>query len=469
MTTVMLRMPRLTLIVAAIAWVVFLGAGCGKSSRPKQGASVSVTATATAEPSAGAALEASGVAFDQAASYRLRFTIGPSVQNVVLQGDATYSAHTAVYAHTTFVGVEVAPDAVAAYLFLPPDLYLQLGDRSWLVQSPWNQGIRPGEEKDIGLRQPVIDFTDLASKVRQVEQRPDETVDGRRFKRLSGVIKLADVPGLAAAGAAGSASIDVWIAADTGLLGKVQIQTTGPDAFLAAIEYTDYNQPFVPPPAPENARPLRDAQFPDAPCTGAEVEPCLQAQQEVTGQGACPGAGRRVCLVPLGKISPDLVNYLVAYYRDHYSLDVAILTPAAIPAGLEEPLRQQVDAANLIEYMGKLFPDAYRDPQAVLIGITPIDLYDSTSHFRYLFGLKRTSSDPKAVVSAARMNPQFYSQPFDGQLYYARTAKLLSKYIGLLYYGLSASSDAQSPMFNAILGPDDIDRMTQPLPVAGAR
>jgi len=123
----------------------------------------------------------------------------------------------------------------------------------------------------------------------------------------------------------------------------------------------------------------------------------------------------------------------------------------------------------MIEYMGGLFPDVYADQNAVLIGLTPLDLYDSTSHFRYLFGIKRDVSDPRAVVSSFRMDPQFYGDAPDEALYFSRYRKLLTKYVGLLYYGLPTSLDPKSPMYDHILGPDDLDRMQEPLPVAAGR
>lgn len=145
---------------------------------------------------------------------------------------------------------------------------------------------------------------------------------------------------------------------------------------------------------------------------------------------------------------------------------MTVLKPAAIPVELEDPKRQQVAADRLIDYMGSLFPDAYADPQAVLIGLTPIDVYDGTSSFRYVFGVKGSPSDPKAVVSSSRMDPLFYSEPRNNDLFYTRTRKLVSKYIGLLYYLLPTSTDPTSPMYDHIGGPSDVDVMTEPLPVA---
>jgi predicted Zn-dependent protease len=141
------------------------------------------------------------------------------------------------------------------------------------------------------------------------------------------------------------------------------------------------------------------------------------------------------------------------------------LTPLAVPEEMAEPLRNQVDAASLIGYMGGAFPEAYADPQAVLIGLTPLDIYDSNSHFRYVFGLKGTYADPKAIVSTFRMDPMTYSEPADNDLLLSRSSKLLSKYVGLLYYGLSPSPDPRSPMYDSIMGPDDLDAMGDHLPV----
>ena len=68
-----------------------------------------------------------------------------------------------------------------------------------------------------------------------------------------------------------------------------------------------------------------------------------------------------------------------------------------------------------------------------------------------------------------RMSPEFYGEPANDQLFFSRMRKLVSKYIGLLYYGLPPSEDPASPMFDSILGPADLDAMTEPLPVADAR
>jgi hypothetical protein len=120
----------------------------------------------------------------------------------------------------------------------------------------------------------------------------------------------------------------------------------------------------------------------EGPCPSAYPE-CMEAETSLT-EMSTPTCGEfppRVCLAPLGRVSPELVTHLVEYYEGEYGLSIQVITPAAI----------------------------------------------------------------------------------------SRVRKMVTKYIGLWYYDLEVSDDPDSPMFNNILGPADLDRMAEPLPVADAR
>ena len=466
------------LSIAVVAVMALAASACGTSSSDRNAAPGAAGATAVvAAPTSGATQEPakntiarSAEKFRLATSYRLHYTIAEPILEGSIEGEAAYRSGEVLFALTSFFaaapGAQVS-DSLKAYLFLPPDLYLEHGDGSWFVQSPWNQGIKPSKQKpEIGLQEPIVDYADLAHHLRDAETTGDNndlnTKPSRHFRAR---VELHDVAALSGSGASGSADVDLWIAPDSDLPQRVQLTSSGRDEFLVTIEFTDFDQPILRPAPPQDARPYRDVQFPDAPCTGNELANCLHAQSQIHGASSCAGAGRRVCFVPLGMIAPDLIDHLVSNYRDQYGLTVTVLAPAAIPPNFEEPKRQQIDAAQLIDYMGILFPADYRDPDVVLIGITPVDLYNSNNHFRYLFGLKGSVDDPKAVMSPLRMNPQFYSEAADGPLYYSRARKLVSKYIGFLYYRLPLSSAPTSPLYDSIGGPSDVDRMTEPLPV----
>ena len=411
-------------------------------------------------PTAAVSLASSYARFGAVRSYAVNYTIRVTGLRGEVEGEGAYQSQTAVYAKTTIVGGQPSGTDMVASLFLPPDLYVQQGDGTWFVQSPWNQGYRADQSLPGDPNHPLVDYTEFLRGVKNVEDRRDETIGGRTLARFHGEIDLASLSSLEAMGAGGTAEADVWIDPASALPATLEIRMSGSDGLDIIVNFVDFNKPATPPAAPADARPLRDAEFPEAPCTGDKLTGCLAAQTEITGVDSCAGSGRRVCLVPLGMIPPDLVDYLVTYYRDQFGLPVTVLWPIAIPAALEDPKRMQIDADGLITYMGTQFPAAYRDPQAVLIGLTPIDIYDATSHFRYLLGLRRNPTDPKAIVSSARLDPLFYGDPGDDDLLFRRTRKFVSKYIGLLYYQLPTSSDPTSPMYDSIRGPDDVDAMT---------
>ena len=231
------------------------------------------------------------------------------------------------------------------------------------------------------------------------------------------------------------------------------------DLDLGDLERMDYRIVIEPP--------AEDSGSVYPPCYGSELPACLGAQTELQAiaRDSCEGSGRRVCLVPLGQVSPELIEHFVDHYAEQYGIPASVLAPVAIPRELVDPLREQVDGVTLIDYAGSLFPEEYVDSDVVLIALTPVDLYDRTSTWRFIFGTKGTYTDPKAVVSTFRMNPQTFGEPRNDELLFSRARKLVTKYIGLLYYGLPLSDDPRSPLYDSILSLGDLDRMEEPLPV----
>ena len=118
-----------------------------------------------------------------------------------------------------------------------------------------------------------------------------------------------------------------------------------------------------------------------------------------------------------------------------------------------------------MDYMATLFPAASGDPNVVLIALTPVDMYDRTSHYRFLFGARDSEVTPRAVVSTSRLNVKLFGISEGQGALYSRTRKLITKNLGLLYYGLPPCDDPESPLYNSILSTADLDRMEEPLPV----
>ena len=200
------------------------------------------------------------------------------------------------------------------------------------------------------------------------------------------------------------------------------------------------------------------------PCSGSDRQGCLEAQLDLsaTAQPSCDGYERRVCFVPLGKVDPDLVHNLVAYYQDEYGLEIGVLTPSAIPTDMINPARDQIDGASLADSTVSLFPADFYDPNVALIALTPLDLYAEDRNWRFQLGHAAWDEQPRAVVSTYRMHLGTF-RLVDDQRVFARTRKMVTKYLGLMFYDLPLSDDPTSPMYGNILSVSDLDKMGEPL------
>ena len=233
--------------------------------------------------------------------------------------------------------------------------------------------------------------------------------------------------------------------------------------FDAVVEFIDYNLPVLLPIPPE-ARPYRDYELSvRAPCAGEELESCLENQDELVdiASHSCEGEGRRVCLLPLGQVDPVLMQSLVDYYRDRYGLPISIIQPTFIPLDYVEPKRGQVRAWELMDYARIRGAASFFGSDIVLIGITPVDIFNEYAHYKWLFGVKTAPEQPLAVISTFRMQPELYGHLPDDDLFQTRVRKMVSRYIGVLYYELPESPDPQSPIFNSIGGLSDLDFMSE--------
>ncbi|MEX1195434.1 MAG: LppX_LprAFG lipoprotein [Dehalococcoidia bacterium] len=437
------------------------------------------TASATPAEEVAAAAERYSEAKDATAvTITAEVTTEAEGLRVQFRGVSSYSTDGIVFSDERYE-TEFGPITGESHVIIVNgDLYMTPGegDGDWFVLSPWHQGTRPEEIPDLGINALLADFERIARELESIRAHENDVIDGVAFKRYSGKLDWDSFAGEDDQTiASGTVDIDLWVDDESGLPFRMdwetEISRAGADtATLQATQTFAYDAQVNPPDPPANARPWRDLAFPDAPCTGEAFEGCLAAQTELdpVSVDSCEGEGRRICLVPIGNVSADLVVRLVEYYLTEYGLEIDVLTPIAAPDFALNAERNQIDAALLLEDSVRAqWPTEYLNPDAVIIGITPIDMYNSNSHFRYVFGIKHDYSFPKGIVSMFRMTPEFYAQPADPDLTFERTRKLVDKYIGLLYYGHPTTSNPASPMFDNILGPNDLDRMTERLPVSG--
>jgi predicted Zn-dependent protease len=172
-------------------------------------------------------------------------------------------------------------------------------------------------------------------------------------------------------------------------------------------------------------------------------------------------------LVPLGAVPPELVEDLVAYFDAQYRLNLLVAQPQPIPGDLVNGGREQIEAHDLvIQTQLNLSTKVSLDPEAVIIGLTGADLYTKDENWRYAFGVRGNYAEPVSVLSLCRMYLGGEDLASD-LVVFRRATKMLSRYIGFLYYGLKPNDDPASPMYRSILSVGDLDRIHKPLPLSG--
>jgi hypothetical protein len=182
---------------------------------------------------------------------------------------------------------------------------------------------------------------------------------------------------------------------------------------------------------------------------------------------ACEEPGPRVCFVVAG-VAPDVpVDRLAEYASTLLGSPVGILEPIGLTRQADglpliDEQRLQVGAGALERLVGATYPRLWSDRDVTLVILTGHDLWiERNPGQRYAFGAVtvRNGGGGFAVVSSARMDPAAYGQASDPVVLERRLHVLLGKYLALLRYGATPSTDPTSPVYNAVRSPADLDQM----------
>ena len=217
------------------------------------------------------------------------------------------------------------------------------------------------------------------------------------------------------------------------------------------------------------------------PCHQPLDSPCLLPNSKVasryTNADVCAVPGRVICLVPIGAVTDETISGIAREMHESYDIDVRVLPPIAVPESAYNVERRQFTSEKLMDAMVASYPNEYEDGSLIL-GVTPVDMYlDFRTRWRYAFGMRRTtpSGATIAAISTYRMNfeeffvvgrvvPVAVTYGYDSERRDERVLKLATKYVGLSHFGLPGSDDPKSVLFNNILSPSDLDRMSDKLP-----
>jgi predicted Zn-dependent protease len=168
-----------------------------------------------------------------------------------------------------------------------------------------------------------------------------------------------------------------------------------------------------------------------------------------------PPVAASVYLAPIGTYPQVEADSLVAHYREKFGLEISVLPPLRVPEAAFDRTREQVIAEGLIEAIGRTAPAA-SDPTAIVIGLTSADMYIAGRDWRYAYSLR--AQERFAVVSTARMGDGLF---VDEERRMRRLQKMVTKNLGILYYRLPQNDDPGSVLNRDILGPQDLDRVSE--------
>lgn len=163
-----------------------------------------------------------------------------------------------------------------------------------------------------------------------------------------------------------------------------------------------------------------------------------------------PPVERAVYLAPFGDFPREDADALAAHYLQKFDLTIEVLPSIPVPEEAMDAGRDQLIAERLLDAIAANEVVA-AEPEAVVIGLTDVDMYIAAKTWGYAYGLR--SGGTRAVVSSARMDAGFASEERRHQ----RLRKMVTKNLGILYYGLGVSDDPRSVLYRDILGPQDLD------------
>jgi len=167
--------------------------------------------------------------------------------------------------------------------------------------------------------------------------------------------------------------------------------------------------------------------------------------------------GSRVYFVPIGSFPADELDPLVEYYRQKYSLEVTVVRSVRLEDSARDPARQQFVAEKLISTVRAGLPKIGKDPKAILIGFTSEDMFTTSQNWQFTPGW-RDARTRTAVVSTARLHLPSDDQAFAADIASTRLRKIVTKDIGIMYYGLTLSADPKSVLYKQIAGVEQLDQ-----------
>jgi predicted Zn-dependent protease len=172
-----------------------------------------------------------------------------------------------------------------------------------------------------------------------------------------------------------------------------------------------------------------------------------------------PDRNADVYFMPIGLFPQHHMKAIEKYYKRFGWLRIEVLPHWPVLPEMVDGKRNQVIAEQLITQVSQMFRWTTHNPGAIVIGITPMDMFSVERDWNYVY-VKREGSHC-TVISSAHLTVNADGQRTDEETYLARTRKMITKTIGLQYYGLETNWDPASVMYSNVHGVEDLDRIDE--------
>ncbi len=166
---------------------------------------------------------------------------------------------------------------------------------------------------------------------------------------------------------------------------------------------------------------------------------------------------KSVYLVPIGLVGDESVAWAPAYYKSRLGIDLTLLPSVPLTPNLFDSKRHQLNSDQCIEALTKEYPEVARDPFSILIGVTSSDMYIPDFNWSYAENMRQDGR--YAIISTARLHPPSLLEKWNPEWLTARTQKLLTKNLAILYFDLPMSSDYTSVLSGGVLSGLEIDEI----------
>ncbi len=307
---------------------------------------------------------------------------------------------------------------------------------------------------------------------------------------------LAGDPLLGELGAEGEVTVEVWIDSD-GMPARLAhsvdldpedagIKNSKPVTFTMTLDLFDYGKPVdVEAPPADKIGDVPDLgsfesmgdPFKGADCYGEKLDDCLQPDPRTDAMASspelCQGPTGRVCLVPVGKVRPDVVQAIVDFHKQTKGIQVVVLPGIPVPVADMRRAESQVTAEGLYRELKRVY-GASDSSASSFIAITPVDVAPENDEFGWEFGARFGNSPFGRIHGVFSYFRMVNVQPYDGspitdKLIHERVAKYTARYTALLFLHSGTTDDPDFVNYEEMYGFSDLDSMGTKWPEIKAR